>query len=141
MSLLRRLMMLIIATVCSGCQPASTSSEQAAYLTMVTPPDFACQLPAGINGHQVMIALPSGRVTAGPSSDRGIGTYAGGRWLHVFPMALAPDRGAYAFVVTTEGVPQAPRTGDLRVHTIASGNEQRIWTGDGDLRRRRQQEL
>lgn len=134
MSLVRRLVILIIATLCAGCQPASTRSDQGGSLTMIIRPDFACQLPAGINGHQVMIALPSGRVTAGPSSDRGIGTYAGGRWLHVFPMALAPDRGAYAFVVTTEGVPQAQRTGDLRVHTIASGKEQQIWTGDGDVR-------
>ncbi len=92
---------------------------------MITRPDFACELPAGIDGHQVMIALPSGRVTAGPSSDRGVGTCAGGRWL-VFPMALAPDRGSYAFVVATDGVPGASRTGDVRVRTIASGKEQQI---------------
>jgi hypothetical protein len=49
-------------------------------------------------------------------------------------MALAPDRGSYAFVVTTDGVPGASRTGDVRVHTIASGKEQQIWTGDGDIR-------
>jgi len=134
MSLVRRLMILTVAALSAGCQPASTRGDEVGSLTMITRPDFACELPAGINGHQVTIALPGGRVTAGPSSDGGIGTFAGGRWFHVFPMALAPDRGSYAFVVTSDGVPGAPRTGDVRVHTIASGKEQHIWTGDGDIR-------
>ena len=79
MRLVRRLMILTVAALCAGCRPASTRGDELCSLTMITRPDFACELPAGINGHQVTIALPGGRVTAGPSSDRGIGTFAGGR--------------------------------------------------------------
>jgi len=45
MSLVRRLLILILATLCAGCQPVSTSNDQGGTLMMVTPPDFACQLP------------------------------------------------------------------------------------------------